>query len=235
MRCSKEILSLPEMGGATIEIPGVGPVMVLKSGRARHIRITISPDRTVRLIIPRRESVEKGREFLRSKIPWIIRNLPRADELGKPRGGNLPAFQISHVQACKILVDRLEEMARIHHLKYGKVSIKNQKTKWGSCSSKNNINLNINLVRLPDQLRDYVILHELVHTRFKNHGKEFWAELNRVVGGDAKGLARKLRTYRLTRRPDGEQAPGAAAGLGQSAGRDPQIKELIPALEELFS
>jgi hypothetical protein len=223
------------MHGATIEIPGVGPVMVVKSNRARHIRITISPDRTVRLIIPRRESLEKGREFLRSKIPWITRNLPRAAELGKPRGENLPDLQINHVQACKALVGRLEEMARVHNLPYSKVAIKNQKTKWGSCSSKNNINLNINLVRLPGQLMDYVILHELVHTRFKNHGREFWAELSRVVGGDAKGLARKLRAYRLGCREDGRQVPSAAAGLGQSAGRAPQIKELIPALEELFS
>ncbi len=222
------------MHGATIEIPDVGTVAVLKSDRAKRVRITISPDRTVRLIVPRRESVEKGREFLHSKVPWIIRNLPKAAELGKPQG-NLPDFEISESQARDVLIRRLEEMARIHRLPYGKVSIKNQKTKWGSCSSKNNINLNINLVRLPDQLRDYVILHELVHTRFKDHGKEFWAELNRVVGGDAKGLARKLRAYRLGRREDGRQVPGAAAGLGQSLGRVPQVRELIPALEEFVS
>lgn len=217
------------MHGATIEIPGVGPVMVVKSKRARHIRITICPDRTIRLVIPRRESLEKGREFLRSKVPWIIRNLPRAAELGEPRGGNLPDFEISESRACKVLIDRLEEMSRVHHLPYGRVSIRNQKTKWGSCSSKNNINLNINLVRLPDQLRDYVILHELVHTRFKSHGKEFWAELNRVVGGDAKGLARKLRAFRLGGHEVGGRVPGAAAGPA------PQVKEPILALEELFS
>jgi predicted metal-dependent hydrolase len=96
-------------------------------------------------------------------------------------------------------------MARIHHLKYRKVSIKNQKTKWGSCSSRDSINLNINLVRLPEQLRDYVILHELVHTRLKNHGREFWAELDKALGGGAKELARKLRKYKLV--------PSAAEGL----------------------
>ncbi len=197
---------MPDMGAATIEIPEVGPVAVIKSGRARHIRITISPDRTIRLIVPRREAVEKGREFLHSKVPWITRHLRRLGELEKPQW-NLPDFEISQSQARGVLIGRLEQMARIHHLPYGKVSIKNQKTKWGSCSSKNSINLNINLVRLPDQLRDYVILHELVHTRFKNHGKEFWAELNKVIGGGAKELARKLRKYRLV--------PSAADGLGQ--------------------
>jgi hypothetical protein len=72
--------------------------------------------------------------------------------------------------------------------------VKNQKTRWGSCSDKNNINLNINLVRLPDELIDYVILHELVHTRIKNHSHQFWEEMNKVVE-DPKSLDKKLRQY----------------------------------------
>lgn len=72
--------------------------------------------------------------------------------------------------------------------------MKNQKTLWGSCSSANNINLNVNLVRLPDELRDYVLLHELVHTRHKNHGNAFWRALNHLVG-DGKRLQRQLRQY----------------------------------------
>jgi hypothetical protein len=195
------------MGAATIEIPDVGPVTVTKSDRAKCIRITINPDRTVRLTIPKRVSAERGSRFLRSKVPWIRRHLLKLKHLDSTEG-NLPQSEINELQARHLLIGRLEEMARIHHLKYGKVSIRNQKTKWGSCSSKNTINLNINLVRLPDQLRDYVILHELVHTRFKNHGKEFWAELNRAIGGGAKELARRLRKYRLVR--------GAAEEMGQS-------------------
>ena len=196
MRFERRCMSLPDRCAATVEIPSVGPVTIVKSARARYIRITISPDRAVRLTVPRRESIEKGRQFLQSKVPWILRNLPRVAELEKPRA-NLPDFQVSGPQACNILIGRLQELARIHHLNYSRVSIKNQKTKWGSCSSKNRINLNINLVRLPDQLRDYVILHELVHTRIKNHSKEFWAELDKTLGGGAKELARKLRKYRL--------------------------------------
>jgi len=184
------------MDAATIEIPDVGRVTVRKSDRAKHIRITINPDQTVRLVIPKRVSTEKGGQFLRSKVPWIRKHLHRLKRVQSAEG-NLPPSRINESQAREMLIGRLEEMAQIHHLKYSKVSIRNQKTKWGSCSSKNNISLNINLARLPDQLRDYVILHELVHTRFKNHGKEFWAELNNSVGGDAKELARKLRKYRL--------------------------------------
>ena len=187
------------MEAATIEIPDLGEVVIVRSDRAKYIRITIGPDQAVRLVIPRRGSVEKGRQFLRSKVPWIRRHLHRLKHLERPRDTQeiLPVLLVGQWQAGAMLVARLEEKAHTHGLNYSKVSIKNQKTKWGSCSSKNNINLNINLVRLPDELRDYVILHELVHTRFKNHGKEFWAELNRVVGGGARERARELRKYRL--------------------------------------
>jgi len=93
-----------------------------------------------------------------------------------------------------VLVERLNELARKHDFTYNRVFVKNQKTLWGSCSSANNINLNANLVRLPGELRDYVIVHELVHTRHKNHGKIFWKALNRIVG-DGKRLQRQLRQY----------------------------------------
>jgi predicted metal-dependent hydrolase len=192
------------MEAATIEIPDVGPVTVTKSDRAKCIRITISPDQTVRLTIPRRVSAERGRQFLHSKVPWIRKHLRKLEHIEHTEG-NLPPSEINEWQARAVLIGRLEEMARIHHLKYRKVSIKNQKTKWGSCSSRDSINLNINLVRLPEQLRDYVILHELVHTRLKNHGREFWAELDKALGGGAKELARKLRKYKLV--------PSAAEGL----------------------
>jgi predicted metal-dependent hydrolase len=205
---------MPDRCAATVEIPEVGPVAIVKSERARHIRITVSADRTVRLTVPRRESIERGRQFLLSKVPWIIRNLRRATELEKPRG-NLPDLGISEPQACEMLIGRLQELAGIHHFNYGKVSLRNQKTKWGSCSSKNNISLNVNLVRLPDQLRDYVLLHELVHTRIKNHSKKFWAELDKVLGGGAKKLAKQLRKCRLAHDADSGQLLIAGEGLGQ--------------------
>ncbi|MGB6012105.1 MAG: M48 family metallopeptidase, partial [Desulfobacterales bacterium] len=77
-----------------------------------------------------------------------------------------------------------------------RVFIRNQKTRWGSCSSKDNISLNVKLVRLPETLMDYIILHELVHTRVKNHGKKYYAALDRIVG-DRKSLASELKQYSI--------------------------------------
>jgi predicted metal-dependent hydrolase len=184
------------MSSTIVEIPSVGLVTIVKSQRAKYIRITIKPDRTVRLTIPKGESVDRAKQFLHSKIPWITKHRLRLSKLDNT-SMNLQQPEINVPEAIETLVGRLEEMAKAHNYKYARIAIRNQKTKWGSCSAKNNINLNINLVRLPDELRDYVILHELVHTRFKNHSKKFWAELDRVIGTSAKELSKKLKKYQL--------------------------------------
>lgn len=97
-------------------------------------------------------------------------------------------------EAKKYLPKRVEEFAAKNGFTFNRVSIRNSKTRWGSCSSRNNINLNLHIMRLPEKLADYVILHELTHTVHKNHGKEFWSLLTEITG-DGKGLAKKLRTY----------------------------------------
>jgi predicted metal-dependent hydrolase len=72
------------------------------------------------------------------------------------------------------LPKRLKELADQHGFRFENVTIKNASTRWGSCSSVNNINLNLHLMRIPEHLIDYVLLHELAHTAVKNHGAKFW-------------------------------------------------------------
>ncbi|MDH4263896.1 MAG: M48 family metallopeptidase, partial [Spirochaetia bacterium] len=95
--------------------------------------------------------------------------------------------KIARSEAVKYLPERVFNLAKTHQFSYKKVFIKNTKSRWGSCSSENNINLNLHLVLLPQHLSDYVILHELVHTVEKNHGKQFWKKLG-LITGDAKKL-----------------------------------------------
>ena len=85
-------------------------------------------------------------------------------------------------------------MSKKNNFPINRVFIKNQKTRWGSCSSKNNINLNIQLYRLPNELVDYVIFHELVHIYVKNHSLEFWKMLIKYVP-DARFLDKELKEY----------------------------------------
>jgi predicted metal-dependent hydrolase len=184
------------MSTKIVDIPSVGPVSIVKSQRAKYIRITIKPDQSVRLTVPRGESFNKSIQFLHSKIPWITKHQRRFSRL-ENAATNTQQREINERQVIETIINRLEELAELYKFKYTRATIRNQKTKWGSCSAKNNISLNINLIRLPDQLRDYVILHELVHTRFKNHSKKFWAELDKFVGGRAKELSKELKKYQL--------------------------------------
>jgi len=100
---------------------------------------------------------------------------------------SLNKMEDARAEAKKKLVNRLNELSKKHGFNFNKVFMRNQNTRWGSCSIKNNINLNMKLLRLPDEMIDYVLLHELVRTKIKNHADEFWSELNRLVG-DAKGI-----------------------------------------------
>ena len=99
-------------------------------------------------------------------------------------------------EAKEYLPSRVKELADKHSFNYKNVAIKNAKTRWGSCSYDNNINLSLHLMRLPEHLIDYVILHELVHTKIKNHSRDFWQLLD-IVSGNAKKLDREVKEYRI--------------------------------------
>ena len=87
-------------------------------------------------------------------------------------------ISIYRYEAKKILPSRLKELAENYQFKYNKVTIRNNKRNWGSCSSKNNISLNLQMMKLPDELIDYILLNELVHTEIKNHSPMFLFKLN---------------------------------------------------------
>ena len=104
--------------------------------------------------------------------------------------------KILRIEAKTFLPKRVDELAKKHNFNYQKLAIKNTKTRWGSCSFKNNINLSLHLMRLREELIDYVILHELVHTKVKNHSREFWSTLERYCP-NAKKLDKELKNYSL--------------------------------------
>ena len=101
------------------------------------------------------------------------------------------------MEAKKFLVDRLHELSQTYRLPFHRVFIKNNKTRWGSCSHRNNINLSLHLMRIPDRLADYVLLHELAHTVVKNHSPKFWSLLDRICP-HARQLDREMNRWSLT-------------------------------------
>lgn len=110
----------------------------------------------------------------------------------------LPALSQEQLnRAQDDLFSRLEHFSKRYDLPYNNAAFRCQKTLWGSCSSRNNISLNINIAFLPTHLQDYILLHELCHIRHKNHSRHFWAQLDHYCGRSAKALAKELRTHRI--------------------------------------
>ena len=173
-----------------MEVPSIGIVQFAFSKRAKHLSITIRPDSSIRVAIPKAVDLTTAKKFFQSKTKWVNQHLR---ELHKQQD-NLTA--INRTKAKRSLIERLDYLAGKYGFTYQQVFIKNQQTRWGSCSSKDNISLNINLACLPQELQDYVILHELVHTRHKNHSKKFWAAMDELVG-DSKQLRKQMRKYRI--------------------------------------
>ena len=121
--------------------------------------------------------------IIRRRLPQ--RRLPETPEVAQLRAA-----------AKAYLPGRLRELAAQYGFEFNQVRIKHNVSNWGSCSSKKNINLNLNLMRLPAELRDYVMLHELCHLREMNHGPQFKALLASVCP-DWQRLRAELKGYRL--------------------------------------
>ena len=173
-----------------IDYKDIGIIRFIKNNRAKRIIISIKPE-FVRVTIPRRQTLNDAQKFVEQKIDWVKEHSNNMKKLVQ-KGKELP--KINKDEAKMKLGKRLCELAKEHKFRYNKVSIRNQRTRWGSCSSKNNISLNMKLLHLPDQLIDYILLHELVHTRVKNHSKDFWNELETVVP-NARTVDQQLRKY----------------------------------------
>ena len=181
----------------TVELDGIASVLFAKSKRAKHLSVSIRPFKGIRVAIPYGVSFEQAEEFVDSRLAWIRKHLKEVKELEEAyKSMAEDEDKIDRVEASRVLIGRLRQLSAQHGFRYNKVSVRNQKTRWGSCSVKNDISLNMKLLKLPEELMDYVILHELVHTRIKNHTRAFWRELDKIVG-NAKALDARLNQYTM--------------------------------------
>lgn len=180
-----------------LSVSGIGDVRFVPSQRARRINLTVSAFRGIRVAVPAHVTLKQAVKFVHSKKDWIHKHLARVRQQESAlEHTSFESLGMSESEAKARLRDRLAGLAGLYGFTYNRVYIRRQRTRWGSCSAKNNINLNLRILLLPRILQDYVLLHELVHTRIKNHSPEFWKELDRLVG-DAKGLRGRLGKYPL--------------------------------------
>ncbi len=161
--------------------PEIGAVTFRKSARARRMSIRVHPVKGVTISIPSLVPYSAAQLFFRAKRGWIISTVAAQKE----------KFKDVHVASSAEIADlrrrakselppRLAELAARYGFIYNRLAIKHNATNWGSCSTRNNINLNLNIVRLPSVLRDYILLHELCHLKHHDHGHGFHLLLEHV-------------------------------------------------------
>jgi predicted metal-dependent hydrolase len=200
---SLEVKSL--MNSKTIDIADIGTILLERSTRTRRIIISIRSDKHIRVAFPAGISFKQTLKFVNLKKPWIQKHLTEIKQIEQQRQLVISPV-IDKTDARKKLTSRLHYLAQKHGFTYNSITIRNQKKRWGSCSHKNNISLNMKLVLLPEELIDYVIIHELVHTRVHDHSRRFWEELDKeeldkeeldkyVGNGKGKVMASRLREY----------------------------------------
>ena len=170
-------------------------VEVVYSNR-KSVAIQIKPDGTVVLRAPYGVPKRELNRILEEKSAWIEAHMQEITER-KAEQKDIPKFSMQEIKelADKALVyipERVKYYAPIVGVNYTRITIRNQKSRWGSCSSKGGLNFNCLLMLTPPEVIDYVVVHELCHRKEMNHSKAFWAEVEKVLP-DYKSAKRWLK------------------------------------------
>lgn len=161
-------------------------IEIIKSNR-KTIAIEVRTDLRIIVRAPKRASNREIMKFVELKQDWLAKHLAqmqiRYEETHRRKEKLFTDDDIRKMkdEAKRVIPDRVKYYADIMGVTFGKITIKNQKTRWGSCSSKGNLNFNCLLMLTPDKVRDYVVIHELCHLKQMNHSKIFWAEVEKVM------------------------------------------------------
>lgn len=152
----------------------------IKYSARRTVAVTVTADGEVILRAPYGFSLKKAHAFLQEKAVWIEKTLNKVNA-----GARLPKFTQEEVlrlkKATKAQVSSILEKYAKPRVDYDKVCVRAQKTVWGSCSSKKNLNFNCLLCLLPESVVEYVVVHEVSHLKVMNHSPMFWKEVERLL------------------------------------------------------
>ncbi|MDB5236941.1 MAG: putative metal-dependent hydrolase [Parcubacteria group bacterium] len=187
---------------------------IKESTRARHLRIDVYPDGRVVVTKPVRSSDRSTQAFIASKKEWVEEvqgkfaarrrraeqkrtklGLSLPEPLPKPRRGS-KAYKDAVKAARTLAAVRLAYFNTHYQFRYGTISIRNQKTRWGSCSAAGNLSFNYRIAFLPSELQDYLIVHELCHTKEHNHSAKFWALVAQTIPDPARRRT-ALQSYEM--------------------------------------
>ena len=176
-------------------------IEIIRSKR-RTVAIEIKKDLRVIVRVPLRMKEDEIKRFVSEKQPWIEKHLQSAKQRMEEKELPFTAEEIRTLAdaALKDIPRRVAKYAPIIGVTVGRITIRSQKSRWGSCSAKGNLNFNCLLMLCPESVRDYIVVHELCHRKEFNHSAAFWAQVGSILPG-------YKEQYRWLKR-DGEKISG---------------------------
>ena len=153
---------------------------IIRSSR-KTMASQITPNGEVVVRCPLRVSAQRIREFVESKAAWIEKHMEKVTRM--PQNPKLTETELHRLaeDARQLIPERVAVYAPLVGVTWGKITIRKQKSRWGSCSSLGNLNFNCLLMLAPRPVLDYVVVHELCHRKEMNHSVRFWAEVERIL------------------------------------------------------
>jgi len=169
-----------------------------KSNRAKRVRLSVHCDGRVVVTSPfglEQSIIEK---FLADKRQWIWDKIQFFKSVDRKVIGTFSTkdYWENKDKAFALVHERVRFYNKIYNFSFNKIFIKNQKTRWGSCSSKQNLNLNYKILFLPPKQQDYIIVHEICHLTEFNHSKKFWALVEKILP-DYLDIKKEIRNFRF--------------------------------------
>lgn len=161
--------------------------ITLIRSRRKSLAIEITPELQVVVRAPARMPVREINAFVQEKDDWIRAHLQqmaekkRLREQYREQALSKEELQELVTQAMKLIPQKVHYYAQIIGVTYGRITIRNQRTRWGSCSGKGNLNFNCLLLLMPEEVLDYVVVHELCHRKEMNHSARFWEEVEKIL------------------------------------------------------
>lgn len=166
-----------------------------RNPRARQMGITIQDETGFIVTKPTRASMVDIEKFIYDHRGWIIKQLEKHRQAGTSINRGTRKDYLAYKQTAKQLAEqRLKHFNQYYGFKYHKVSVRDQSSRWGSCTRKGNLSFNYRILFLPSDMADYIVVHELCHLKEMNHSARFWALVKMTIPGYL-GIRRRLRNH----------------------------------------
>lgn len=151
------------------------------NNRSRHLRLSVGVDCKVLITAPHYANKEVIENFLNEKAQWIQDRINHYKTYKTVISDSRSNYLLQKENARALAQKKVFQFNQFYNFKYNRISIKNQKTCWGSCSKKGNLNFNYKIALLPEDLVDYIVAHEICHLGELNHSKKFWDLLGKTI------------------------------------------------------